>query len=92
MSKENGIYKTYGLPPNVDRPLPLGTRISYLSASREVRSATVVQAGYYVLVVYNKDTTISIIRYADIVSVPLQKHTTMRTLRTIEQALSVARR
>lgn len=70
MSKENGIYKDNRLLLlDIDRPLPFGTRITYLTPGREVRSATVVQAGDYVLVVYNEDNSISLIRYTDLVAV-----------------------
>ena len=70
MSKENGIYKdNRQLLLDINRPLPFGTRITYLTPGREVRSATVVQAGYYVLVVYNEDNSISLIRYTDLVAV-----------------------
>ncbi len=70
MSKENGIYKDNRLLLlDIDRPLPFGTRITYLTPSREVRSATVVQAGYYCIVVYNEDNSISVIWYTDLVAV-----------------------
>ncbi len=65
MCSNNGTFK----PVNIDWPLPIGTHVTYLNAESEVRHATVVQAGYYVLVVYNDDHSISIIRYLDLVAV-----------------------
>lgn len=65
---ENNIYNNHLLLLDIDRPLPLGTHLAYVTASKEVRHATVVQAGYYMLVVYNDDTTISLIGYTDIIS------------------------
>jgi hypothetical protein len=67
---KNGIFKTPNLLLlDIDRPLPIGTHVTYMTSSKEVRHATVVQGGYYALVVYNDDTSISIIRYLDLVSV-----------------------
>jgi hypothetical protein len=65
----NGIYNNHLLLLDIDRPLLLGTHLTYVTPNKEVHRATVVQAGYYMLVVYNDDTSISIIGYADIVSV-----------------------
>lgn len=68
-SDHNGIFKVPNLLLlDINRPLPIGTHVSYVTPSKEVIHATVVQAGYYVLVVYD-DTSIAIIRYADLVSV-----------------------
>ena len=73
-SNHNGIFKgqsarQHHLLLDIDRPLPIGMHVSYVNTAREVIHATVVQAGYYVLVVYNDDQSISIIRYADLVAV-----------------------
>ncbi len=69
-SNNNGIFKVPNLLLlDIDRPLPIGTNVTYVNAAREAIHAVVVQAGYYVLVVYNDDTSIAIIRYADLMSV-----------------------
>lgn len=64
----NGIFKYDTLHLDIVRPLPFGTKLTYVTASKEVRSATVVEAGYYTLVVYNDDNSISMIGYTDIIS------------------------
>ena len=68
-SNHNGIFRAPNLLLDIDRPLPIGTHVTYMNAAREVIHATVVQAGYYVLVVYNDDTSIAIILYSQLVSV-----------------------
>jgi len=72
VTRYNGIFKTYGLLPDIDRPLQIGTRLTYKvpGTRAEIRSAVVVQGGYYCIVVWNDDNTLSIIGYTDIVSLP----------------------
>lgn len=65
-ANENG--NNHHLLLDIPRPLPFGTRIMYMTPNKEVNHATVVEAGYYTLVVYNDDNSISIIGYADIIS------------------------
>ncbi len=51
-SDHNGIFKVPNLLLlDIDRPLPIGTHVSYVNTAREVIHATVVQAGYYVAAV-----------------------------------------
>jgi hypothetical protein len=71
MTRENGVFKTYGLLPDITRPLPLGTRLTYKvpGTNGEIKTAVVVQAGYISIVVWNDDNTLAIIGYVDIVSV-----------------------
>ncbi len=67
-SNHNGIFKVNNLLLDIDRPLPIGTHVTYMNAAREVIQATVVQAGYVCLVVWH-DNTVSIILYSDLVSI-----------------------
>ena len=67
-SNRNVIFKGNNLLLSIDRPLPIGTHVTYMNAAREVIQATVVQAGYVCLVVWHNNT-VSIVLYSDLVSV-----------------------
>ena len=41
-SNHNGIFKVNNLLLDIDRPLPIGTHVTYMNAAREVIQATVV--------------------------------------------------